>query len=54
MLFYVPGNVDDAKVLEAFKAVQADFPDYTFLAYDYKTPERLRRPFHAPAGELPA
>ena len=38
MLFYVPGNVDDAKVLETFKAVQADFPEYTFLTYDYKTP----------------
>jgi hypothetical protein len=38
MLFYVPGNVDDGKVLEAFQAVQTDFPEYTFLAYDYKTP----------------
>jgi hypothetical protein len=39
ILFYVPGNVDDAKVLEAFKAVQADFPDITFLAYDFKSPQ---------------
>lgn len=39
MLFYVPGNVDDAKVLEVFKNVQADFPDYTFLTYDYKSPQ---------------
>jgi hypothetical protein len=38
ILFYVPGNVDDSKVLDAFKSVQAGFPDYTFLAYDYKTP----------------
>jgi hypothetical protein len=38
ILFYVPGNVDDAKVLETFKAVQADFPDYTFWTYDYKDP----------------
>jgi hypothetical protein len=38
MLFYVPGNVDDSKVLEAVKAVQPDFPEYTFLMYDYKTP----------------
>ncbi len=26
MLFYVPGNVDDAKVLETFKTVQAGIP----------------------------
>ena len=38
ILFYVPGSVDDAKVLETFKAVQADFPGYTFLAYDFKNP----------------
>ena len=38
ILFYVPGSVDDAKVLETFKAVQADFPDYTFLTYDFKNP----------------
>jgi hypothetical protein len=38
ILFYVPGNVDDAKVLETFKAMQPDFPEYTFLAYDYKDP----------------
>ena len=38
ILFYVPGSVDDAKVLEIFKAAQTDFPDYTFLLYDYKNP----------------
>jgi hypothetical protein len=38
ILFYIPGSVDDAKVLETFKTVQADFPDYTFLMYDYKNP----------------
>jgi hypothetical protein len=38
ILFYVPGSVDDAKVLETFKALQADFPNYTFLTYDYKNP----------------
>ena len=38
ILFYVPGNVDDAKVLATFKTVQADFPDYTFLTYDFKNP----------------
>jgi hypothetical protein len=39
ILFYVPGGVDDTKVLEAFNAVQADFPDITFLSYDYKSPQ---------------
>jgi hypothetical protein len=38
LLFYVPGSVDDSKVLEMFKAVQAEFPDWTFLTYDYKDP----------------
>ncbi len=39
VLFYVPGNVDDAKVLEAFNTVSPEFPEYTFLIYDYKTPD---------------
>jgi hypothetical protein len=38
ILFYVPGGIDDAKVLDVFKLVQADFPDYTFLEYDYRNP----------------
>jgi hypothetical protein len=38
MIFYVPGNVDDEKVLETFKTLQPDFPEYTFLIYDYKNP----------------
>ena len=38
MLFYMPGNVDDAKVLEAFRTVALEFPEYTFLTYDFKTP----------------
>ena len=38
ILFYVPGNADDSKVLETFKTVQADFPEFTFLTYDYKNP----------------
>jgi hypothetical protein len=38
ILFYVPGGIDDAKVLDVFKVVQADFPDYTFLEYDYRNP----------------
>ncbi len=38
MLFHIPGNVDDGMVLEAFKAVQPEFPEYTFLIYDYENP----------------
>ena len=38
ILFYVPGGIDDSKVLDVFKLVQADFPDYTFLEYDYRNP----------------
>ncbi len=38
ILFYVPGSVDDAKVLDTFKSLQVDFPGYTFLAYDYRNP----------------
>jgi hypothetical protein len=38
ILFYVPGSIDDTKVLDVFKLVQADFPDYTFLEYDYRNP----------------
>jgi hypothetical protein len=39
ILFYVPGNIDDTLVLDVFKLVQADFPDYTFLEYDYRNPQ---------------
>ncbi len=38
LLFYIPGNVDDAKVLEAFKTLAPEFPEYTFLIYDYENP----------------
>jgi hypothetical protein len=38
ILFYVPGSVDDTRVLDVFKLVQADFPEYTFLEYDYRDP----------------
>jgi hypothetical protein len=38
ILFYVPGGADDTKVLGTFQAVQADFPEYTFLTYDYRNP----------------
>ena len=39
ILFYIPGSVDDNKVLDVYKSVQADFPDWTFLTYDYKNPD---------------
>jgi hypothetical protein len=38
MVFYVPGNYDDAKVLEAVDNLRPEFADYTYLLYDYKTP----------------
>ncbi len=38
VLFYVPGNVDDVKVFDSLTALQAEFPDYTFLMYDFKDP----------------
>ena len=38
VLFYVPGGVDDTKVLDTFRVLQPDFTDFTFLAYDYKKP----------------
>jgi len=39
VLFYVPGGVDDAKVLENVTKLQAGFADYVFLLYDYKAPD---------------
>jgi len=39
MLFYVPGNVDDDKVLEVFRGLQSSFPGTTFLTYDFKSPD---------------
>jgi hypothetical protein len=38
VLFYVPGNVDDTKVLDSLTLMQSEFPDYTFLMYDFKDP----------------
>ena len=38
VVFYVPGGVDDQKVLESVTTLQADFPDYTFLLYDFADP----------------
>jgi hypothetical protein len=38
ILFYVPGNVDDVKVLDSLNILKPEFPDYTFLVYDFKDP----------------
>lgn len=38
ILFYVPGNVDDAKVLESLATLQSEFTDYAFLTYDFRNP----------------
>ncbi len=39
LVFYVAGNADDTKVLEALDRLRAEFVDYAFLAYDWKSPE---------------
>jgi hypothetical protein len=39
VLFYVPGAVDDLKVMETLEALENSFSTYVFLAYDYKTPD---------------
>jgi len=38
VLFYVPGQVDDEKVLSAARDLQSSFGGYTFLMYDYRVP----------------
>jgi hypothetical protein len=38
VLFYVPGQVDDEKVLKAVRELQTVFSSYTFLIYDYRMP----------------
>lgn len=38
VLFYVPGNADDARVFENVKRLTQSFPNYVFLIYDYKQP----------------
>jgi hypothetical protein len=38
LLFYVPGQVDDGKVLASVQTLQASFADYVFLIYNYKDP----------------
>lgn len=39
LLFYVPGGVDDLKVLQNLSALQPQFPNYRFLIYDYSIPD---------------
>jgi hypothetical protein len=38
VLFYVPGQVDDEKVLSAARDLQSSFSGYAFLMYDYRIP----------------
>lgn len=38
VLFYVPGGVEDEKVLQAIKESQAAYGSYTFLIFDYRVP----------------
>lgn len=39
VVFYVPGNADDSKVLAALENLRAEFDDYAFLLYDWNKPE---------------
>ena len=39
ILFYVPAAVDDQRVLESVRALEPEFPEYTFLLYDFAAPE---------------
>jgi len=39
VLFYIPGNADDARVFENLGRVSSSFPNYVFLVYNYKEPE---------------
>ena len=38
VLFYVPGGVEDEKVLQVVNELSATFREYTFLTYDYRVP----------------
>jgi hypothetical protein len=38
VLFYVPGGVDDEKVLSVVRGLRGSFSSYTFLMYDYRVP----------------
>ena len=39
VLFYVPGGVEDERVLKTLKELRSSFSDYTFLMYDYSVPD---------------
>jgi len=39
VVFYVPGNTDDSKVLEALENLRSEFNEYAFLLYDWSKPE---------------
>jgi hypothetical protein len=38
ILFYVPGQVDDSKVLASIQALAPSFPKYAFLLYNTQDP----------------
>jgi hypothetical protein len=38
VLFYVPGGVEDEKVLKVVNELSVTFREYTFLTYDYRVP----------------
>jgi hypothetical protein len=38
VLFYVPGGVEDEKVLKVVNELSVAFREYTFLTYDYRAP----------------
>ncbi len=38
VLFYVPGGVEDEKVLKAVNELSVAYREYTFLTYDYRVP----------------
>lgn len=39
ILFHVPGNADDAAVLDTINRLRTSFGRYVFLTYDYKAPD---------------
>ncbi|MGI5939575.1 MAG: hypothetical protein ACOX8V_02630 [Thermoleophilia bacterium] len=39
LLFYLPGGVDDQKVLTGVSSLQAQFPGYVFLLFDSTNPD---------------
>jgi hypothetical protein len=40
VIFYVPGGIDDEKVLKSVRESQTVYGNYTFLVFDYRTPNR--------------